>query len=42
LEGTHIVDMAGNRIWWIDVDGLHSVESGETIGYFSSSSPDIR
>jgi hypothetical protein len=42
LEGEFIIDMVGNRIWRVEGDGVYAIESGEAIGYFSESSPDIR
>lgn len=42
LENEYIVDMAGNRIWRVSGDGLYSLDTGETIGYLSTSSPDVR
>lgn len=39
IEGSYIVDMAGNRIWQIEGDALFAPESGEAVGYFGSHSP---
>jgi hypothetical protein len=42
LEGTYIVDMAGSRVWRVEGDGIHALDSGEVVGYLSSYSPGIR
>lgn len=42
LEGGYIVDTTGNRIWRVEGDGVYSLETGQAVGYFSSSSPGIR
>jgi hypothetical protein len=40
LEGDHVVDMAGNRIWRVFDSGLYPLDEWVTIGYFGESSPD--
>lgn len=39
LEGQFVVDMAGKKIWRVVGDGVYSLDSAETIGYFSSDVP---
>lgn len=40
LDGSFVVDLAGNRVWRVVGDGIYSLDSSETIGYFSSEVPD--
>jgi hypothetical protein len=40
LQGSYIVDMAGNRIWRIYDDGVYSLDSLGAIGYFGPDAPD--
>jgi hypothetical protein len=42
LELGYIVDIAGNRLWRVDGDGVYSLETEEAVGYFSSQSPSFR
>ncbi len=39
LEGDYIVDLAGNRMWRVVGDAVYTLDSSETIGYFSSGVP---
>lgn len=39
-EGQFIVDLSGRKIWRIVGDGVYSVDSMETVGYFSEARPD--
>lgn len=36
LRDGFIEDMAGNRIWRVVGDGVYSLDSSETIGFFSA------
>ena len=36
LEGNFVVDLAGKPVWRVVGDGVYSLNSMETIGYFSS------
>jgi hypothetical protein len=40
VEGSYIVDVAGNRMWRIYGDGVYSLDGAKTIGYISSKTPD--
>jgi len=40
LDGDFIVDVSGNRIWRVYVDGVYSLDDIEAIGYFSAQSPE--
>jgi hypothetical protein len=34
LEGEFIVDTAGNRVWRVVGDGVYTLDSSESIGFF--------
>jgi hypothetical protein len=40
LKGDFVVDIVGNRMWRVIGDGIYSLDSGETIGYFTEDKPD--
>lgn len=40
LQGSYIVDLAGNKIWRKIGDGIYSVSGNETIGYLTEEKPD--
>ena len=39
LEGSYVVDTAGNRVWLVQQDGVYSLDGGRAIGYFGSWTP---
>ncbi|MCP4362753.1 MAG: hypothetical protein GY796_32510 [Chloroflexi bacterium] len=39
LQGEFIVDLAGNRVWRVVGDGVYTLDSSETIGFFSGERP---
>ena len=40
LEDKYVVDMAGNRVWLVQQDGVYTLNGAQAIGYFSSRTPD--
>lgn len=42
LEGSYIVDLAGNPVWRVVGDGVYSLNGMETIGYLTGERPDNR
>jgi hypothetical protein len=40
LEGNHITDLAGNKVWRVVGDGVYKLGGDEAVGYFSSEVPD--
>lgn len=40
LQGEFVVDLAGKKVWRVVGDGVYTLNSAETIGYFSSNTPD--
>lgn len=39
LEGSYILDTAGNRVWLVQKDGVYSLDGGRAVGYFGSRGP---
>ncbi len=35
IKGDFVIDLAGNKVWRIVGDGVYSLDSMETIGFFS-------
>jgi hypothetical protein len=40
LDGSYIVDTAGNRVWLVQQDGVYTLGGGRAIGYFSGRTPE--
>jgi len=40
LEGDFIIDMAGNKVWRVVGDAVYLLDGQQTIGFFSSKTPE--